>query len=169
MKFVLALLAALAVTACNREEEFDYCKHHYEVHADHEADIARLDGKLSAEGVLTMHLKLPARYFDADPGAVERSRVLKQMMQGADQVYQLETDQLCSTAEVQVADMENGIELEYRSECGAGNQVRQVNIGLFDLIDSLEEVEVQMDTAATSKHFAISRQCKQAIFRLKPH
>jgi len=169
-KLSAMLLGVLALTACQREEEFDYCKHHYQVHAGHAADIARLHGRLSAEGVLTVQVQLPAAVLGS--GSVTGSGPLGQLLENADAVYTLQTDQPCSPASVQVqnaAGESSALVLEYRSECGAGNSIRQVDVTLFEILEALEEVEVQMDTPATSKHFAISRLCKQAIFRLKPH
>lgn len=170
--WAVAGICLLVLVGCSREESFDYCKHHYQVHEGHQADIARLHGQLSAEGVLTMQLQLPTAVLGYTPHAAESSSVLGQLLQSADAVYRLQSDQPCSAASVQVKDAgsgSGGLQLEYRSECGAGNSIRQVDVALFDVLEGLEEVEVQMDTPATSKHFAISRLCKQAIFRLKPH
>jgi hypothetical protein len=144
------------------------------VHADHQDSVARLDGSLSAEGLLMMRLQLPASVFDAGPAA-DRATVLQSLLQSPDQVFRLETNQDCSTAKVQVISVasgqdsviDGGIELEYRYECGVGNRVRVVNIELFGLLQGLEEVVVQMDTMAAGKRFAINRLCDKPIFRLQ--
>ncbi|HKX56436.1 MAG TPA: hypothetical protein VJN01_10045 [Xanthomonadales bacterium] len=168
---VLQVLCAITLLgtlpACGREEAADYCKNHYQVHAQHADSIARLHGTLDADGLLTMRLSLPTGVFGSGPNAAERSATLRQLLQSPEQVYRLETDQPCAAATVKVNELDLGMALEYQSQCGAGNRVKQVNVELFALLDKLEEVEVQMDTAATSKHFAISRLCEQAIFRLK--
>lgn len=163
--FAITLLGTLS--ACSREEAADYCKNHYQVHAEHADSIARLHGTLDADGLLTMRLSLPAGVLASGPNAPESSSALGRVLQSPEQVYSLETDQPCAAATVKVNEVGEGLELEYQSQCGAGNRVKQVNVELFTLLDGLEEVEVQMDTAATSKHFAISRLCEQAIFRLK--
>jgi hypothetical protein len=63
--------------------------------------------------------------------------------------------------------MQSGtISASFESRCGAGNKIGQVDVLIFDSSPELEEVEVLVTTPATSKHFAISRQCDAAIFRL---
>lgn len=162
--FALALTAVAALVGCSSDESFDYCNNHYQVHAAHMDLIGHMQGDLSAEGLLSIRLNLPASALDAanDPAW------LAELLQNPDKVYRLETEQPCAAASVKVIDVSSGMEIEYQSQCGAGNRVKQVTIELFDLIAGLEEVEVQMNTSATSKHFAISRLCERAIFRLKP-
>jgi hypothetical protein len=155
------------LSACSREEGMDYCKNHYQVHAEHADSIGRLHGTMDGEGLLTMRLSLPASVLAAEPNTSVSPVALGQLLQRPEQVYSLEAAQPCAAVTVRVNQVDKGLELEYQSQCGAGNRVKQVNIELFTLLDGLEEVEVQMDTAATSKHFAISRLCEQAIFRLK--
>ena len=46
-------------------------------------------------------------------------------------------------------------------------RVRQIDVLAFDEFPELEELEVTMTTPATSKHFAISRQCENPIFRFE--
>lgn len=155
------------LSACSRDEGVDYCRNHYQVHAQHADRIARLHGTLDAQGQLTLRLDLPAGVLASGSGTAESSGMLGQLLQDPEQVYSLQTDQPCTAATVKVNELDQSLELEYQSQCGAGNRVKQVNVELFSLLDGLEEVEVQLDTTATSKHFAISRLCEQAIFRLK--
>ena len=167
LKLIFVIAVCSSLLACSRDEGVDYCKNHYQVHTGHADSIGMLHGTLDAAGLLTMRLSLPAGVLASAPNTAESSGELEQALQSPEQVYSLETDQPCAPATVKVNEVGEGLELEYQSQCGAGNRVKQVNVELFALLDNLEEVEVQMDTAATSKHFAISRQCEQAIFRLK--
>lgn len=45
--------------------------------------------------------------------------------------------------------------------------LRQLDIGVFDLLPELQEIEVTVVTPVTQKHFAISRQCERPIFGLE--
>ena len=45
-------------------------------------------------------------------------------------------------------------------------KLKQVDVTLLDVVAELGEIEVIITTEATSKRFAISRQCPSAIFRL---
>lgn len=158
----------LVLSACSREESFDFCMNHYQVHADHADSIGRLDGTLDSQGMLTMQLQLPAAVLEMGAAASGESTAMLELLRRPDQVYSLESDQPCGEATVAVKESSQGLELEYQSQCGAGNRIRQVNVELFDLLEALEEVEVRMETVAVSKHFAINRLCRQAIFRLQP-
>jgi hypothetical protein len=40
-------------------------------------------------------------------------------------------------------------------------------VHLFDSLPLLEEIEVFITTPVAEKHFAINRQCENAIFRLR--
>lgn len=157
----------LAVLAgCQPDTEFDYCKNHYAVHAEHADNIGRLQADLDAQGLLTVTLELPASAFD--PGA--ESALLAAMLQSPQRVYGLDSEQECSTPTVRVLEAEQGVAIEYQSDCGPDNRISQVNVELFELLAGLEEVEVHVNTPATGKHFAISRLCERAIFRLQsPH
>ncbi len=155
---MLALLAG-----CRQDEGFDYCKNHYQVHADHADSIGHLQADLDAEGQLVVTLRLPA---SALAGGSD-STLLAEMLQGPERVYRVDSSQPCSAPTVRVLEAERGVAVEYHSDCGRGNRISQVDVDLFELLDGLEEVEVHVNTPATSKHFAISRLCERAIFRLQ--
>jgi len=165
-------LVTLFMGGCDGGDSFDFCQNHYQVHADHNNTIALLDGQLDTAGLLTMRLHLPANVLADGAATASESSVLLELLASPDRVYSLESDQPCAAATVKVNELGSGLgsglDLEYQSQCSVGNRVRQVNVELFGLLDGLEEVEVNMETPAVSKHFAISRLCKQAIFRLTP-
>ncbi len=54
----------------------------------------------------------------------------------------------------------------YESGCSQETDFRQLNITLFESIDAVHEVEALVTASATTKRFAISRQCSNAIFSL---
>lgn len=167
-RFAPSCVILLLLTGCGQDEGNDYCLNHYWIHADHADSIAMLQGTLDAQGLLTMRLELPASLLGAGSKAAGEYQDLLESFRNPERVYSLETDQPCAAATVTANEHSQGLGLEYQSQCGAGNRIKQVNVELFGLLEDLEEVEVQMDTAATGKHFAISRLCKQAIFRLNP-
>lgn len=45
-------------------------------------------------------------------------------------------------------------------------RTRQIDVYAFDQLPELQEIEVTMTTPATSKRFAISRECPNPVFRL---
>jgi hypothetical protein len=164
---LLVLLALLPVLqGCQKDTEFDYCKNHYEVHAGHADSIGHLEADLDAAGLLQVSLRLPAGTFSGGGD----STLLAELLQSPGRVYRIDSAQACSTPTVRVLEADSGVAIEYLSDCGPDNRISQVNVELFELLDGLEEVEVQVNTPATQKHFAISRLCERAIFRLQsPH
>ncbi|HET6565601.1 MAG TPA: hypothetical protein VFG52_09335 [Xanthomonadales bacterium] len=168
-RMLVPALMLLSLSACREAEEFDYCKNHYEVHAEHADSIGRIDANVDAAGLLSLKLELPAAVFPAGSAGPDAD-LLAGMLSKPELVYTLDSAQPCSTPTVQVLEASYGVAIEYQSDCGVGNRISQVNVELFELIDGLEEVEVQVKTPATGKHFAISRMCERAIFRLAlPH
>jgi hypothetical protein len=157
---VALLLISLLSAACVRDDERDYCKNHYLFHGEHQQQIGQLSASLSAEGALVVHVELPDNTY-ADPQAALG------LLQNPEAVYALSTERACAPPAVSAEQLDAGLEASYKSDCGIDNRVEQIDVLLFDAITSLEEVEVRISTPAAQKHFAISRQCEAAIFRLK--
>ena len=163
---VLALSVVLlwVLPACTEDTALDYCKNHYRFHQDHVDGLAFLHIELDAEGVLSSELDVPVSALGLD------TPYLLEMLEDPARVYAIESLQSCEPPEVAFGNKtgQDGTSLvvNYTSQCGSGDQVKQVDILLFDAIPELDEVETRVITTATQKHFAISRQCSSAIFRL---
>ena len=153
----LATLCALAAAACAPGSEDDYCDHHYLFHPEHQDQVGRFSANLDAAGQLLVTFELPEQVA-SNP-----------LLQDPGNVYQVSSETACSNAEVAVEQTETSTRATYRSDCGSDNRVEQIDVGVFDSLASLEEVEVVITTPAAQKHFAISRQCDTAIFRLQDH
>lgn len=153
----LAAFCSLVLAACTPDSEDDYCNHHYLYHADHQDQVGTFTANLDAGGQLLVTVELPGQ------------SLASQLLQNPGNVYQVSSETACSSAEVAIESIENGTRASYQSDCGSDNRVEQINVGLFDNLASLEEVEVVITTPAAQKHFAISRQCDAAIFRLQDH
>ena len=165
---LLLVLVGLAMTACAEEGGTDYCMNHYRFHDDHRGSIGVLVINLSVEGQLSSDLTLPVSKFDGGDG-IDSDRVdaVIRVLQQPQNVYSLKTAQECQRAMVNLSQNIKTIESRYKSDCGAENQVKQMEITLFDVIPEIEEIEATITTPATSKRFAINRQCERAIFRLE--
>lgn len=164
---IAALVLLVLLSACGKKEQTDYCKNHYLFHAEHLDTLAHLDMTLNADGLMTTQLRLPIAIFAASPpGADSRMAALVNTLSDNQDLYTLQTQNECQSAEIQVARDGNQLNIETNAVCGAGNRLKQVDVSLLDVIPELEEIEVNVTTEATAKHFAISRQCSSAIFRL---
>ena len=151
------LFACIVISACSGEEEVDYCKNHYLFHAEHSDEPGTLAITMVDDGTLNSVLTLPASTLPED---------LDQQLQDSKFVYSLQTARECIAAKPAVRREDGQLIANYESSCGLDNKIGQLDVVLFDNLASLEELEVNVITPVTQKHFAISRQCASAIFRL---
>ena len=161
------LLALMSLGACSKGERSDYCKNHYLFHADHQDTLGRLEMTINADGLMQSSLSIPAAIFSGGKNPTgERMDRLALMLQQEQVLYDLQTERDCESTVVSIDQGPEGLDARYQSHCGSDNRLRQVDVALLDVVAELEEIEVTITTAATSKRFAISRQCPSAIFRL---
>ena len=153
----LILLFCIVVSACSGEEEIDYCKDHYLIHAEHQDELGMLTITMMDDGTLSSVLTLPASAL---------TEGLDEQLENSQSVYSLQTAQDCAVATTAVRRENRKLIATYESNCGTDNKIGQLDVVLFDTLTSIEELEVNVITPVTQKHFAISRQCDSAIFRL---
>lgn len=157
---VALLSLALLLSGCTRDEDRDYCKNHYRFHHEHLDTLAVLEIDLDNEGVLSTLLRLPASAFDD-------LAQMKQQLSRQENVYTLQIAGECQATSAEVGGDGDAALARYRSSCGSERKLEQINVTLFQSLPKLDEVLVDVKTPATAKHFAISRQCDRAIFRLE--
>jgi Protein of unknown function (DUF2796) len=162
------LVLAFFLTACTRDEDTDYCKNHYRFHDSHENAPGQLLIDLSDAGELLATLSLPAALLgpEADTTGVA-SGLATHGLDDPTRVYDLHAAQPCEMSDSRAVRNNGSAEFRYEYRCGKDNKLGQIDIKLFDVLPQLDEMEVNITTPATAKHFAISRQCSQPIFRLK--
>ncbi len=153
----LVLLCCIALSACTEEHAVDYCRDHYLIHAEHQDGLGMLAVTMADSGILSIVLTLPASSLIDGIG---------ELLQDPQLVYTLQTTSDCTAATSTVRRLDSTVVATYESRCGIDNKIGQLDVVLFDSLTSLEELEVNVVTPATQKHFAISRQCESAIFRL---
>jgi len=157
----ILLLVAASLGACGKDDGADYCKNHYAYHTNHQDSLARLTIKLSEAGDLEGKLSIPdivlRALTDAD---------FLQILGDARNTFALQTDTPCEVKVERISPTAEGREVNFEASCGPDNKIGQIDIALFDHLAALEEVVVTVTTPATSKRFAISRQCDGPIFRL---
>ncbi|MCY4428500.1 MAG: hypothetical protein OXC05_15925 [Halieaceae bacterium] len=152
------VLCAVALAACTPEVASDYCRNHHEIHAQHQDPPGTLSVTMTEQGLLKSELVLPVALFaGADP---------RSMLEAVENVYSLQTEKDCREPQVSVAISGEQVSAAYLSDCGPENKIGQLDIALFDALPRLDEVVVTVTTPVAQKHFAISRQCESAIFRL---
>ena len=153
----LVLLCCIALSACADEDTVDYCRDHYLIHAGHQDGLGMLAVTMADSGILSTELTLPVSSLI---GGIE------DLLKDPQLVYTLQTARDCTAGTSTFRRLDSTVVTTYESHCGIDNKIGQVDIVLFDTLTSLEELEVKVVTPATQKHFAISRQCESAIFRL---
>ena len=158
----MLLVTCMLLHACTENNAGGFCQNHYLFHQDHGDTIGLLTINLPEDGRVASDLKLPVYIFEG----ANRLGELNDYLQQSDNIYSLNTAQQCDAASSTVSIQGRTINASFESRCGDGNKIGQVDVLLFDSLPELEEVEVLITTPATSKRFAISRQCSTAIFRL---
>lgn len=153
----LVLLCCIALSACTEKDAVDYCRDHYLIHAGHQDGLGMLAVTMADSGILSIVLTLPASFLIDG---------IDELLQDPQLVYTLQTTSDCMATTSAVRHLDSTVVATYESRCGIDNKIGQLDVVLFDSLTSLEELEVNVVTPATQKHFAISRQCKSAIFRL---
>jgi hypothetical protein len=159
---VLALCVALS--ACTKKETDDYCRNHYLFHAEHVEETGTFNVHVGDDGSLVSELVQPVSVFSGDN---TRRTEFVNALRSAEQVYSAGTDDQCSHSGTSVVEEGGVIRASYEATCDAASILKKVDVSIFDLADEIDELEVTIVTPATSKHFAISRQCSAAIFRLE--
>ena len=157
-RLFLVLLCCMFLSACGGEEEIGYCKDHYQFHTEHQDDLGMLAITMRDDGMLSSILTLPASAW---------SEGIDEQLKDPQAVYSLQTAQECGPTNSAVRREEDSLVATYETDCGIDNKIGQVDVVLFNTLTSIEELEVSVVTPATQKHFAISRQCDSAIFRLQ--
>lgn len=160
----LAILVFCALVAACAEMEEDYCRDHFLFHEEHQAETGTFDVRIDEDGRLTAELMQPVDVFAADGKALA---AFVDALANADNVYSAGTNGQCSSTSASVVKRDTMVTASYESQCSTKNILKKVDVSIFDLADELEEIVVTITTPATSKHFAISRQCSAAIFRLQ--
>ena len=152
------LLGVLGLAACGAEKAPEFCKNHGPFHQQHRDELGSLTVTMHAGGGLQSELRLPLAAAGAEGRAI---------LGDVSKVYTVQTASECAPASPSVAEQGNMLVASYETSCGAANKLGQLDVQLFDSLPMLEEIEVFVSTPVAEKHFAINRQCENAIFRLR--
>lgn len=165
--FGVVLLASL-VTACAKVASSDYCDNHQRFHESHADNIGRLDVVVSENGKVGATLMLPREILDdgSEPTVASKNRLVD-ALSGAGRVLRIQAAESCKESASRLNFGATPLSAQYEFDCHVDTRVRQIDINLFDVLPEIDEVDVQITTPAAGKHFAISRKCDKAIFRLQ--
>jgi len=155
------MIAILSLGACGKDNGVDYCDNHYGFHTDHLDTIAELSIELTDSGDLDGRLMMPQAVF----GDMAESDIRK-LLGDAESTFVLQSEVPCRISVTNISSTDRKFEAQYAANCGTDNKLGRISVTLFDQLDGLEEVVASVTTSATSKRFAISRQCDAPIFRL---
>lgn len=157
------LMSCILISACSQKAAHDYCRDHYLFHPGHVGEVGSLEITVAENGSVSGLLNLPAAIFSADKGRViSAARNLR--IPGS--IISLDNEYGCEETGPSVVESDAAISATFEAACSGTYALKQVDVSVFDAVRELEEVVVTVTTPATSKQFAISRQCDAAIFRL---
>lgn len=161
LSLITVLFAALSLGACSSSDAGDYCKHHFEVHADHLESIASLNLFVSG-GDLSGELSIPGAALTG-----LAANEVDALFADAGNIFTVQSESECAVAVTASDRVSDAIGAHFEAHCGSDNKLGTIDITLFDHLAELDELEASVTTSATAKHFAISRQCDAPIFRLE--
>lgn len=155
------MVSLLSVGACSKGGGVDYCKNHNSFHADHLDALAKLTINLSDGGELEGSVSMPLAVF-----ANMAESEVDDLFNDAENLFTLQAERSCTVSVVGLDRGATNIGARFKASCGGDNKLGRVAVSMFEHFRNLEEVETLVTTSATSKRFAISRQCDSPIFRL---
>ena len=160
---ILLLLAGAALLGgCTKDDGVDYCRNHYQFHDEHVESSAVLALTIDEVGAVSGSLMIPSVAFRGDT-----SEQIAAMIQGAGGIFEPGPDYSCDLPKGGITMSAEGLRFEFAANCGSEGGLDSMNIVLLDHLPEVEELVTTITTHATSKHFAISRQCASPIFRLE--
>jgi len=151
------LLGLLGLAGCGTEKGPEFCVNHGPFHEQHGDELGSLTVTLNTDGRMLTNLHLPMAAAGAGATA---------LLGDMSRVYTLQAASECAPIAAEVVVQGNKLVANYETSCGANNKLDQLDVHLFDSMPLLEEIEVVITTPVAEKHFAINRQCRNAIFRL---
>ena len=161
--FVVGMLAA-----CVRQDSEDYCDNHYLYHEPHAENIGILNILHSEDGRVAIKFSLTKSLIGRRSESAGGSLVqIIELLSDQDKVFKLQSETDCTVDVAVVRSADARILASYGMDCDVDTRIGQIDIPLLDVLPEIDEVEVEITTPATTKHFAISRQCDNAIFRLQ--
>jgi len=161
-RILVLMVAAVSISACSKDDGIDFCKHHNTFHSDHLDSVAELTIEISDDGVIAGNLSIPETGF----GEIDESD-LRSLLSDSTSIFTLESEEPCAVSVTSIGVSATGLEADFAAGCGADNKLGRINVSLFENIGGVQEVVTSVTTSATSKRFAISRQCDNPIFRLE--
>lgn len=150
----------LLLTGCSGEADNGFCETHADEHWQHRAGAARMQLVYRDEGTLTVRLTVPAVGLGQDPAnsvATLRQRPVADMVS-------VEGSHACTGQPATIEYRAAQLQAEYHLDCSARNKLDQLTVKVLDLLPGLEEVEVEMETPAVTKHFLVHRRCSAALY-----
>ena len=162
VRLLTGMVLLATASACTKDEATDYCKNHYVYHYEHKDQLTTLNLQVAESGLVTAELTLKgdnAADYNSNPA-------FRQSLLDSKKIFQIDSAGECSEGTTMQGGNPDSPLLTFESQCTADAKINQVDITLFDNMPQLDEIEATIVTPATRKHFAISRQCDGAIFRL---
>ena len=154
---VLAATIAM-IGGCTSDSGTDLCRDHHRFHADHAASAVKMDVRVSDENVISGTLLLPPH--------IDISQDTYDKLSSYRSIIAVDANAQCEPGATSMESVDESLVVNFTVECSPDKRIRRVDVALLDKVTALEEVVVTITTPATSKHFAINRQCAAPIFRL---
>ena len=78
----------------------------------------------------------------------------------------VKANRVCTDDTVDIKEQGKYYQASYSLNCGLDNKVSKVLVPILENFKTIDEVEVEITTPSSSKHFVLSRQCDSPIFNV---
>lgn len=155
VKLVLLSIGISALLiGCGEKEEISFCKSHAKEHQKHQTDITQINIDYSEQGLIVAKVKVVQEHA--------KQEVLANMAN----IIDVKADRACKVGSVDIEKEDVYYQATYSQDCGLDNKLKKVSVLVLDNFTTIDEVEVDISTPSSSKHFVLNRQCDSPIFNV---
>lgn len=151
---LLSISFSVLLVGCDEKEEISFCKSHAKQHKNHQSEVTQIDIDYSDQGLIVANIKVAQAHA--------RQNVLLNMAN----IIDVKAVKACTNGSVDIKEEGNYYQARYSLDCGLDNKLNKVSVLVLENFITIDEVEVDISTPSSRKHFVLSRQCDSPIFNV---
>lgn len=151
---ILSVGLCSILLGCGEKQVESFCKIHAKEHDLHRDDITQVHIDYSEQGIITAQVKI-----------AQQNTQYKALINLVD-IIKVKANRVCTDDTVDIKEQGKYYQASYSLNCGLDNKVSKVLVPILENFKTIDEVEVEINTPSSSKHFVLSRQCDSPIFNV---
>jgi len=151
---LLSISLSTLLVGCGEKEEISFCKSHAKQHKNHQSEVTQIDIDYSEQGLIVAQI------------TVAQNLAQKEVLASLANIIDVKAGKPCTNGSVDIKEEGNYYQATYSLNCGLENKLNKVSVLVLEKFTTIDEVEVDISTPSSSKHFVLSRQCDSPIFNV---